>query len=893
MFEQLDRGMRGWWVVVMALLTALVPCSTLRAADRVWLGPTGLPPGDGSSFNDPLNWAPNGIPGAADTAIFDGIGGNVGGSVFFGSALTNNLRMVARGNTPPIILLLGGNVYFLGAPDTLGADRPFVLAPNAGDAVDVQVLDGTLLAGDSTVAMAPGTLAAFRVLTGATVIFFGDSAYGENGEALVQIADASSLINAGNATIARNPGSVAEITVDGADTDWSVAGTLDVGGSIDGPGGSASILLTGGAALSAGEELVLHPGATIDFAGSTGDTPLLRASGAGTILTLDATSALSISEGTPSSRAGIAIGDGAPGAVELSDEARLSGEAVFFGAEALVTLDGARIEGVSIDVDPFARIFAAFRPGGTVPGEEALLAASGTAALSATLTMSVDDPPPLLGESIDLVRAGTVDGSFLVTLAPLLGGLNYLDVSSVERSGETRVVAEIKELDLRLAIGEGTNSPLPAPPNLLTVASFGDDETLLDAAVTIPGASTRDPASLVILGNTLSAPGETPGYAETLTIPIGADPKGLDNGDLSGNGRNDIIVSSRGAGTVTIVRNVGDSDAGDVPFEVVQVVDLGGDPAGLSVAEIDGINGPDVVVAQESDGGFVVLFNDGAGLVAAGTLVPTGTGPGAVDPNDVDDDKDIDVIVMNAGNPKEEGSATVTVHVNLLAENRGNFAGFAPPVAYSIGLAPVALASGDLNGDGFPEIVTANAGDGTLSLLVNKGDGTFEAALALDAFGTPTALAIADLDDDVAADLDLAVLVENAGVTELTVFRNDTSNGFLVLVPIEDAQTIFGIPAALASGNADSDGPADLVMAGEGRGDGLADGPPPGTITVHVSVPNQCPGSVNGDDSVDGADLAFVLGEWGPNPGSPADVDGSGVVDGGDLAVILANWGPC
>jgi hypothetical protein len=55
------------------------------------------------------------------------------------------------------------------------------------------------------------------------------------------------------------------------------------------------------------------------------------------------------------------------------------------------------------------------------------------------------------------------------------------------------------------------------------------------------------------------------------------------------------------------------------------------------------------------------------------------------------------------------------------------------------------------------------------------------------------------------------------------------------------------------------------------------------------------------DGMVDGADLAFLLGEWGPNPGSPADTVNAvtfapppdGVVDGADLAVLLGNWGAC
>ena len=55
------------------------------------------------------------------------------------------------------------------------------------------------------------------------------------------------------------------------------------------------------------------------------------------------------------------------------------------------------------------------------------------------------------------------------------------------------------------------------------------------------------------------------------------------------------------------------------------------------------------------------------------------------------------------------------------------------------------------------------------------------------------------------------------------------------------------------------------------------------------------------DGQVDAADLAFLLGEWGANPGSAADiVDAAtfapppdGTVDAADLAFLLGAWGAC
>jgi hypothetical protein len=53
-------------------------------------------------------------------------------------------------------------------------------------------------------------------------------------------------------------------------------------------------------------------------------------------------------------------------------------------------------------------------------------------------------------------------------------------------------------------------------------------------------------------------------------------------------------------------------------------------------------------------------------------------------------------------------------------------------------------------------------------------------------------------------------------------------------------------------------------------------------------------GDLDGNGSVDGADLAILLGGWGPcggKGGCAADLDGNGVIDGADLAILLGSWG--
>jgi hypothetical protein len=57
-----------------------------------------------------------------------------------------------------------------------------------------------------------------------------------------------------------------------------------------------------------------------------------------------------------------------------------------------------------------------------------------------------------------------------------------------------------------------------------------------------------------------------------------------------------------------------------------------------------------------------------------------------------------------------------------------------------------------------------------------------------------------------------------------------------------------------------------------------------------------CPADVDGDSAVSAADMALLLGSWGPcaDPNDcPPDLDGGGAVGPFDLAILLGNWGPC
>lgn len=61
---------------------------------------------------------------------------------------------------------------------------------------------------------------------------------------------------------------------------------------------------------------------------------------------------------------------------------------------------------------------------------------------------------------------------------------------------------------------------------------------------------------------------------------------------------------------------------------------------------------------------------------------------------------------------------------------------------------------------------------------------------------------------------------------------------------------------------------------------------------VRVTVNGGHPADLNGDGTVNGADLGFLLANWGPCGAScQGDFNDDGVVNGSDLGFLLAGWG--
>jgi hypothetical protein len=127
------------------------------------------------------------------------------------------------------------------------------------------------------------------------------------------------------------------------------------------------------------------------------------------------------------------------------------------------------------------------------------------------------------------------------------------------------------------------------------------------------------------------------------------------------------------------------------------------------------------------------------------------------------------------------------------------------------GIGPVAVATGDLTGSGFDDIVTVNEKTGNISVLINNGDGTFKAPIVFKSGGLkPQGLVIGNFDSH--PGLDLAVT--NSGSADIAIFSGNDAGGFGTPTFIKTAAD----PTAIVAGFINGDANEDLVVTNSSLG---------------------------------------------------------------------------
>ncbi len=151
--------------------------------------------------------------------------------------------------------------------------------------------------------------------------------------------------------------------------------------------------------------------------------------------------------------------------------------------------------------------------------------------------------------------------------------------------------------------------------------------------------------------------------------------------------------------------------------------------------------------------------------------------------------------------------AVLILCIAYLAVPQGNVYAlpFNPAVNYEVGSNPQAMAVGDFNQDGNPDLVTANYFDHNVSVLLGAGNGTFGAAVNYAVGRNPLSVAVGDFNRDGKPDLAVA----NFGSDNVSISLGIGDGTFAAAV----GYTAGSFPRSVAVGDFNRDGKPDLAVA--------------------------------------------------------------------------------
>jgi hypothetical protein len=280
-------------------------------------------------------------------------------------------------------------------------------------------------------------------------------------------------------------------------------------------------------------------------------------------------------------------------------------------------------------------------------------------------------------------------------------------------------------------------------------------------------------------------------------------------GDFDNNGTADLAVTSDFDNEVFILMGNGDgtfTPANGSPITV------GNFPEWVSIGDFNNDGRLDLAVANGNDNTLSILLGNGNGTFtpANGSPVPTGGFPFFLAIADFNQNGTADIAVSN------ESDNTVSI---LLGNGDGTFTQANGSPISGFNYNPAQIVAADVNGDGIPDLAVTNftavppSTVGTVSVLLGKGDGTFNPAPGspISVGVDPFAMVAGDFNQDGKTDLAVSNygLITDPSTQTLTLLLGNGSGGFTSAgTPTQLADS----PNALVAADYNEDGTIDLAI---------------------------------------------------------------------------------
>jgi large repetitive protein len=248
-------------------------------------------------------------------------------------------------------------------------------------------------------------------------------------------------------------------------------------------------------------------------------------------------------------------------------------------------------------------------------------------------------------------------------------------------------------------------------------------------------------------------------YRLSNTYQLGAGPVSVALADVNGDKFPDIVALNRGDKTVSVLLAKGDGS-----FEQPYTFPITDSPIAVAVGDFNKDGKIDLAVLGDcgaatcsQPGSVEVLQGHGDGSFSSLFTYPTGYSPVSIGVGDLNQDKNLDIVVTNRcgkdASCKSAGTATV-----LLGGSAGKFKAAAD---VSLGNSPSSIALGDMSGRGVSDLLVTSSLGNSLAVLRGNGDGTFQAPAAYKVGNSPGSVVVADFNGDGKPDVAVANILDS------------------------------------------------------------------------------------------------------------------------------------